>query len=186
MLVIENCIVSEDIKEVKFCCNLQKCKGACCVEGDAGAPLEKSEVKLLKKLMPKIKPFLNEKGLKEIEKHGISDIDVTGQLCTRIINGKDCIFLIYEDDIAKCAIEKAFEKGKIDFQKPISCHLYPIRVQDYSEFIALNYHSWDVCKCALEEGKEKNIPLYVMLKEPLIRRFGDKWYRELIMQIEGE
>ncbi|MPL79606.1 hypothetical protein SDC9_25490 [bioreactor metagenome] len=186
MIVVENCIISEDIRDVKFCCNLQKCKGMCCVEGDAGAPLEKNEVKLLKKLLPKIKPYLTEKGLKEIENYGVSDLDVTGELCTRIIDDKDCVFLIYENDIAKCAIEKAYEEGKIDFQKPISCHLYPIRVQNYGEFSALNYHAWDICKSALIEGKERNVPLYIMLKVPLIRKFGEKWYDELISQIENK
>lgn len=183
MLVVGNCIVSEDIGDLKFCCNLKKCKGMCCVEGDAGAPLEKEEVKLLKKLLSKIKPYLTEKGLKEIEKQGVSDIDVTGELCTRIINGKDCVFLTYEGNIAKCAIERAFEDGKIEFKKPISCHLYPIRVQNYGEFFAVNYHAWDICSSALEEGIEKNVHMYKMLREPLIRKFGEHWYDELIMQI---
>lgn len=186
MLVVGNSIVSEDIRDVKFYCNLQNCKGMCCVEGDAGAPLEKDEVKLINKLLPKIKPYLTPKGLEEIEKEGISDIDVTGELCTRIIDDKDCVFLTYDGDIAKCAIERAYEDKKIDFKKPISCHLYPIRVQDYGEFQAVNYHAWDICESALIEGERLNIPMYKMLREPLIRKFGNHWYEELIMQIEDK
>jgi len=184
MLVVENCIVSEDIRDVKFCCNLQNCKGMCCVDGDCGAPLEKEEMKMLKKLLPKIKPYLTEKGLDEINKYGVSDIDITGELSTRIVDGKDCVFLTYEGEIAKCAIEKAYEEKKIDFQKPISCHLYPIRVQNYGEFFAVNYHAWDICKSALNEGVMQDLPLYKMLKVPLIRKFGEKWYDELISQIK--
>lgn len=186
MLVVQNTIVSEDIKYVKFSCNLEKCKGRCCVEGDAGAPLEKEEVKILKKILPKVKPYLTEKGIKEIEKNGVSAIDFSGELCTRLIDDKDCVFLSYDDDIAKCGIEKAFEDGKVDFQKPISCHLYPIRLSNYNEFTALNYHVWDVCKPAIEDGEIINLPLYKMLKTPLIRRFGEKWYEELITQIKED
>ena len=186
MLVVGNSIVSEDIRDVMFCCNLQHCKGMCCVEGDAGAPLEKDEVKQIKKLLPKIKPYLTIEGLIEIEKAGISDIDITGELCTRIIDEKDCVFLTYDGEIAKCAIEKAYEDKVINFRKPISCHLYPIRVQDYGEFQAVNYHAWDICNSALEEGKNQNIPIYKMLKEPLIRKFGKHWYDELIVQIEDK
>ena len=184
MLVVQNAIVSEDIKYIKFCCDLQKCKGSCCVEGDAGAPLEREEVKILKKLLPKVKPYLTEKGIIEIEKNGVSDIDFTGGLCTRLIEGKDCVFLSYDGDIAKCAIERAYEDGKVDFQKPISCHLYPIRIENYGEFIAVNYHAWDVCKPALVQGEIIDLPLYKLLKTPLIRRFGEKWYQELIVEIE--
>lgn len=184
MLVVQNCIVSEDIKYVNFLCDLEKCKGSCCVEGDAGAPLEKEEVKILKKILPIIKPYLTEKGIKEIENNGVSDVDFTGDLCTRLIEGKDCVFLSYDGDIAKCAIERAFEDGKVDFQKPISCHLYPIRIENYGEFTAVNYHVWDVCRPAVIQGEKLKLPLYVMLKTPLIRKFGENWYQELITQIE--
>ena len=139
---------------------------------------------MLKKLLPKIKPYLTEKGLDEINKYGVSDIDIIGGLSTRIVDGKDCVFLTYEGEIAKCAIEKAYEEKKIDFQKPISCHLYPIRVQNYGEFFAVNYHAWDICKSALNEGVIQDLPLYKMLKVPLIRKFGEKWYDELISQIK--
>ena len=184
MLVVQNSIVSEDIKYVNFCCDLLKCQGKCCVEGDAGATLEKEEVKILKKILPQIKPYLTEKGIKEIEINGVSDIDITGDLCTRLIDSKDCVFLSYDGEIAKCAIERAYEDGKVDFQKPISCHLYPIRVENYGEFIAVNYHVWDVCKSAVIKGEKQKLPLYKMLKTPLIRKFGEKWYEELILQIE--
>ena len=142
--------------------------------------------KILKKILPKVKPYLTEKGIKEIEKNGVSAIDFSGELCTRLIDDKDCVFLSYDDDIAKCGIEKAFEDGKVDFQKPISCHLYPIRLSNYNEFTALNYHVWDVCKPAIEDGEIINLPLYKMLKTPLIRRFGEKWYEELITQIKED
>lgn len=183
MLVVGNSIVSDNIKDVKFCCNLSLCKGMCCVQGDAGAPLEKKEIKIIENYYSKIKPYMTKEGIEEVDKYGIDDEDISGELCTRIIDGKDCVFLTLDNDIAMCAIEKAYLDNVIDFRKPISCHLYPIRVQDYGEFQAVNYHEWDICKSALEEGEKQGTPLYVILKEPLVRKFGQKWYDELLAQI---
>lgn len=183
MLLVGECIVSEDIKDVKFCCDLSKCKGCCCVEGDAGAPLLKEEIKIIEDRLAEIKPFMREEGVKLIE-NGFWEEDFEGDLCTKIIEGRECVFLKYENDIALCAIEQAYRQGKIDFCKPISCHLYPIRVKDYGEFQALNYHKWDICKDAV--NAKNALPLYKMLKEPLIRRFSEQWYDELIRVIEQE
>ncbi|MEE0976118.1 MAG: DUF3109 family protein [Bacteroidales bacterium] len=183
MLLVGECIVSEDIKDVKFCCDLSKCKGCCCVEGDAGAPLLKEEIKIIEDRLAEIKPFMREEGVKMIE-NGFWDEDFEGDLCTKIIEGRECVFLKYENDIALCAIEQAYRQGKIDFCKPISCHLYPIRVKDYGEFQALNYHKWDICKDAV--NSKNALPLYKMLKEPLIRRFSEQWYDELLRVIEQE
>ncbi|MEE1097199.1 MAG: DUF3109 family protein [Bacteroidales bacterium] len=183
MLLVGECIVSEDVKTTSFCCDLSKCKGCCCVEGDAGAPLLKEELPVIEKLLPQIKPYMNQEGIEAI-KDGFWEKDTDGDLCTKIIEGRDCAFVVYENDIALCAIERAYRDGKIDFQKPISCHLYPIRVKDYGEFQALNYHRWDICKDALKN--EKAEPLYKVLKEPLIRRFSEKWYEELVWVIENQ
>lgn len=186
MILVGNCIISDDIKDIEFCCNLDACKGACCIEGDAGAPLLKSELDIISENIKDIIPYLNKESVNDIEKHGFYEYDFTGELCTRLINEKDCVFVVYEGDTAYCGIEKAFREGKLDFIKPISCHLYPIRVVDYGEFQALNYHKWEICSPALEKGKDLRLPLYKFLKEPLIRRFGDKWYKELLNQIDNK
>lgn len=186
MILVGNSIVSDDIKDVKFSCNLSVCKGECCVQGDAGAPLLDNEVEIINNFLSDILPYLSDKSIKEIEKHGFYEYDISGELCTRIISNRECVFQVLEDGISYCGIEKAYREGKIDFLKPISCDLYPIRVLDYGDFSALNYHKWDICSSALEKGKKLSIPLYEFLKEPLIRRFGDKWYKELLSEIDHE
>lgn len=183
MLLVGECIVSEDIKDVKFCCDLSKCKGCCCVEGDAGAPLLKEEIKVIGDLLEEIKPFMCEEGLEMLEE-GFWEKDFDGDLCTKIIDGRECVFVKYENGVALCAIEQAYNQGKIGFRKPVSCHLYPIRVKDYGEFQALNYHKWEVCKDAV--NREGALPLYKMLKEPLVRRFSEQWYDELERVVEQE
>jgi hypothetical protein len=179
MLQIENSILSLDILEKKFACNLKKCKGACCVHGDSGAPLEDEEAELLRKIYPKLKPFLREKGIQAIEQQGTSVIDSDGDKVTPLVNGRECAYVIFDGIVAKCGIEKAFENKAVTFQKPVSCHLYPIRVTKYSSFDALNYHQWDICKHAITNGKEKDIPLYIYLAAPLIRKYGEEWYSQL-------
>jgi hypothetical protein len=186
MLVVGNSIVSEDIKDIKFCCNISLCKGMCCIEGDYGAPITKQEKKIIKDNLNSILPYLNDVEKKEIKEKNFFDFDNDNELCTRIINGKDCVFVTKnEKGIPICAIQKAYMDKKISFIKPISCHLYPLRIQDYDGFSTVNYQMWDVCKTALLEGEKKDVPLYKFLKEPLIRRFGEKWYKELLEQIEN-
>ncbi|MDE5420389.1 DUF3109 family protein [Labilibaculum sp. DW002] len=179
MLQIGNAIVSLDVIEKKFICDFAKCKGACCVEGDSGAPLDDDEKAILEEIYPDIKEYLNEKGIAEIEKQGTSVIDSDGDLVTPIINDKECVYTVFENGLALCGIEKAFLDGKISYRKPISCSLYPIRIQKYEEFDAVNYNKWKICAPARELGFKMGTPVYKFLKDPLIRKYGEDWYEEL-------
>lgn len=180
MFQLGKTIVSEDILEKEFVCNLSKCKGACCVKGEAGAPLDKSEVDILKEIYPKVKPLLRSEGIKAIEEQGTSIVSDFGELETPLVNGEECAYVTFdENNITKCGIEEAYNKGLVDWRKPISCYLYPVRVKDYSEFSAVNYHKWDICDDACSLGKELKMPVYKFTKEALIRKFGDDWYLEL-------
>lgn len=180
MFQLGKTIVSEDIIDKDFVCNLSACKGACCVEGDAGAPLNKEEVETLKAIYPKVKPFLRQEGIAAIEAQGTSIVTSYGELETPLVNGAECAYVIFDKNgMALCGIEEAYNKGKVDWKKPISCHLYPIRVKDYSEFSGVNYEKWDICDDACTLGKELKVPVYKFVKEALIRRFGEDWYAEL-------
>jgi hypothetical protein len=179
MLQIENTLVSLDLIEKKFCCHLERCMGVCCVKGDAGAPLNEEEVKLLPKIFDKIKPFLRPEGVKAIEKQGTHVIDNDGEPVTTLVNGEECAYAIFEKGIAKCGIEKAFNEGVIDFQKPVSCHLYPVRIRKYENFLAVNYDTWEICDPARKYGDKIGVPVYVFVKDALIRRFGGDWYKQL-------
>ena len=174
MVQIDDVIVSLDVFREKFLCDLNACKGECCIEGDAGAPVELEEV------LPVIWDSLSPEAQEVINRQGVVYTDQDDDLVTSIVNGKDCVFTCYDEKgFCYCAIEKAFREGKCNFYKPISCHLYPIRVSDYGPYKALNYHRWDVCKAAVLLGKKENLPVYKFLKEPLIRKFGSDWYEEL-------
>lgn len=181
MIQIEDKLISEEIFSEEFVCNLSKCKGICCVEGDAGAPLDKEEAQILENIYDKIKPYLTPQGIEAIEKQGKWEIDPNdGEYVTPLINNAECAYVTYDErGYTKCAIEKAYEDGVIDWQKPISCHLYPIRVTEYSSFTALNYHEWEVCSDACTLGKELQVPVYKFLKTPLIRKYGESFYSEL-------
>lgn len=180
MFQLGKTIVSEDIIEKDFVCNLSACKGACCIDGDAGAPLEKEETKILEDIYPKVKPFLRKEGIKAIEDQGTSTVSEDGELETPLIDGADCAYVIFDEkNVALCAIEKAYNQGEIDFKKPISCHLYPVRVKEYSEFSAVNYHHWQICDDACTLGKELQVPVYKFVKQALIRKFGEDWYEDL-------
>jgi Protein of unknown function (DUF3109) len=180
MIQIEDTIVSFDLIEEQFVCNLTACKGICCVEGDAGAPLETEEVEQLELVLPMIKDKLSKKSLEVIARQGVSYIDEDGEPVTSIVDGKECVFTFWDEGgVCKCAIEQAYKEGKIQHNKPMSCHLYPVRLQKYNEFTAVNYHRWMVCDCAREHGKTLSVPVYKFLKEPLIRKFGSEWYQAL-------
>jgi len=180
MFQIDDKIISDDIFEVKFACDLNACKGWCCVEGDAGAPLTEDEALILDEIFPKIKRYLPDKALKTIEKKGLYEYDEDGDLVTTTVNDKECVFAYFDNNgIVKCAIEKAYFDGVVDFRKPISCHLYPIRLKNYEEFVAINYDKQKICNVALIKGKKENIPLFKFLKEPLIRKFGEEFYSGL-------
>jgi len=180
MFQLGKTIVSEDILEKEFVCNLHACKGACCIEGEAGAPLTNEETVQLESLYPKVKPFLRKEGINAIESQGTHIISPLGELETPLVEGKECAYVTFTDSgIASCGIEDAFNAGAIDFRKPISCHLYPVRVQDYSEFAAVNYHKWPICDDACSLGAELGVPVYKFVKDALIRKFGKDWYSEL-------
>lgn len=180
MFQLGKTIVSEEIIQKDFVCNLTACKGACCIDGEAGAPLEKEEVDKLEEIYPLVKKYLREEGVAAIEMQGTSIEHENGELETPLIDGADCAYVIKDDKgTAKCGIEQAYNDGVVDWKKPISCHLYPIRVQEYTEFSAVNYHRWDICDDACTLGAELKVPIYVFVKDALIRKFGVDWYSDL-------
>ena len=184
MIIHENTLVSEEIFSNEFVCNLEKCKGACCVEGDWGAPLDKDEIKVIEKNLDSILPYLTKEGKKIIEENGFHELDSDGDPVTQCIDGRDCVFAVREKGVYKCGIEKAWQEGKSDFRKPVSCHLYPIRILKSPEFEMLNYNRWEICAPACKLGQTLKVPLYVFLKEALIRKYGTEWY-DGIEQIAG-
>ena len=180
MLIVEDVILSEQILERKFACQLDKCKGACCLEGDAGAPLLHSELTEIGSRIEAIKPFMTEESLALLDKNGFYTRDSEGDLVTECHGAGACIFVRFtETGITQCAIEQAHAAGTIDYKKPISCHLYPIRAKKYGSYLAMNYHDWDICGDACKAGSEMNVPVYVFLKEALTRKMGAKWYTAL-------
>ncbi len=183
MIAVENTLISDDILNVKFLCDIEKCHGACCVEGDAGAPLEEEEIALIEDAIDEIKPFMVPDGIEMIEKNGAFDYDIYGHFVTPLVHDRECAFVYFENDIARCAIEKAYQEGKIPFAKPISCNLYPIRISGYNTLEALNYHEWPICHDALKCGKKNNVPLYIFLKDALVRKYGKGWYDKLVETI---
>jgi hypothetical protein len=180
MIQIGKTLVSEEIIDTDFVCNINACKGQCCIDGDAGAPLEEDELIILKEIYPKIKPYLRLEGVKAIESQGVYIKTDDGELETPLINNAECAYVIYDDkNVALCAIEEAYNQGKISWKKPISCHLYPVRVKKYTEFYGVNYDKWSICDDACDLGKELQIPIYKFVKQALIRKFGNDWYDEL-------
>lgn len=182
MFQIGKTLVSEELLSEEFVCNLSKCKGICCVEGDAGAPLDDDELDILDDIYEDVKPFLRQEGIESIEQQGKYTFDEDGDWTTPLVNGKECAYLIFDDKgYSKCGIEKAYDAGAIDYKKPISCHLYPVRVKKYSNFTAVNYHVWNICSDACTLGKELKINVATFTKDALIRKFGEDWYDELML-----
>lgn len=179
MVQVGDVIVSFDVLREKFSCDLDACKGACCVEGDAGAPVTFDEIAEIESLLPDIEDDLTPEARAIIARQGVAYTDPTGDLVTSIVEGKDCVFCMKKDGMTLCAIEKAWREGRTSFMKPVSCHLYPIRVSHFGQYYALNYNRWDICKAAVIKGEKDGIPIYRFLREPLIRRFGQAWYDEL-------
>lgn len=180
MFQIGDAIVTSDIIEEHFLCDLSACKGECCVEGESGAPLTNEEVDILENILPHVWNDLSCEAQLIIKEQGVAYKDHDGDMVTSIVNGKDCVFTYYDEKgICKCAIEKAHREGRIDFYKPVSCHLYPIRLDKYKDYTAVNYHRWRVCKAAVALGNKQGLKIYQFLKEPLIRQFGKEWYEEL-------
>jgi len=180
IIEIDDKLVSQDIFDKHFVCNLSACKGACCVEGDDGAPLTMEEVDLIENHLDDIKPYMTQKGIDVVDEKGVFYMDRINEPVTSLVNGKDCVFVTIDDQgITKCGIEQAYREDKIPFNKPISCHLYPIRVTKYAKFESLNYDRWPICKPACSLGESLQVPIYKFLKEPLIRKYGKEFYEEL-------
>lgn len=185
MLEIKDTLVSLDLAERFFCCDLEKCLGQCCIEGDAGAPITPDEQAKIEKILPEIWDDLLPAARREIEENGVAYIDEEGDLVTSIIEGKNCVFTTYgAGGMCLCAIEKAYREGRVDFKKPASCSLYPVRLTRYPSFTAVNYHRWKICRCAEVLGRAEKIRLYQFLKGPLTDYFGKEWYDELALACE--
>lgn len=180
IIQVGNVLVSPDIFTEKFCCDLDKCKGQCCVEGDAGAPVTLDEIGGIEDSLDTVWTDMSASAQAIVDKQGAAYVDQEGDLVTSIVNGKDCVFTCYENGCCLCALERAYRAKKTDFVKPISCALYPIRVKAFNnDTFGINYNRWDVCKDAVIKGKELNLPVYMFLEGPLTRRFGVEWYKEL-------
>lgn len=173
-------VVSLDLVERYFHCDLDDCHGECCIEGDAGAPLTAEEAESLERLLPRILPYLHENARCVVEREGMSYVDEEGDLVTQLVDGANCVFTTFgPGGVCLCALEKARREGETDFFKPISCALYPVRLKEYDGFTAVNYHRWKICKGAEVMGRAKGVRAYEFLREPLVRRFGQEWYDEL-------
>ena len=181
MLVeLNNKLISSEIFERKFICDISACKGSCCVKGDAGAPIEPDEIIKIANDLDKIKPFMRPEIASKISKTNFHYCINKDEQMVSLNKGKECVFVTFDSNgISKCSIEMAFREGKTSFLKPISCHLYPIRVQNYESMTAVNYHSWSICSDACSLGESLKVPVYVFVKTALIRKFGEKWYSEL-------
>ena len=180
ILDVGGILISSDILTERFCCDYEKCKGICCVEGDAGAPVTLDEIAGIEDALDTVWRDLSAQAQSVIDRHGVAYTDQEGDLVTSIVRGKDCVFTCYDGDSCLCALEKAFRAGKTSFCKPVSCALYPIRVKEFGNgVVGLNYNRWKICEDAIKKGQALDLPLYRFLKEPLIRRFGEAWYQEL-------
>lgn len=185
MLQIQNTIVTLDLAEEFFCCDLEKCLGACCIEGDAGAPVTIEEVAKIEEALPVVEPEMLPRAVEEVRRNGVAYVDQEGDLVTTILDGRNCAFTCYAPGgICLCALEKAFREGKTGFKKPASCSLYPLRLTTYPTFTAVNYHRWKICRDAVANGRKKGIRLYQFLRGPLTERFGQEWYDELAQACE--
>lgn len=180
MIAIGKTLVSDELLEEHFVCDLSKCKGACCVEGDSGAPLEEDEMQEIDAYFPVIREMLPAEALNSIDQFGLYLKDRDGDLVTPLVNGyRECVYTLFENGIAKCAFEKAYFEGKIPWRKPVSCHLYPVRISKMKDYDAVNYDRWSVCAPACSLGNSLKVPVYRFLKDALVRKYGEEWYTEL-------
>jgi hypothetical protein len=181
MIEIGKTLCSHDLIEKQFVCDLNACKGACCVEGDAGAPLEADEVAILEEIYPKVKPYLNEAGIQAIEAQGTSiKDDWDGEMVTPLVNNAECAYTIFnKEGMALCGIEQAYRDGVVDWPKPVSCHLYPVRIKSYQNFDAVNYDRWEICSDACSLGEALKIPVHRFTKDGLVRKYGLEWWETL-------
>lgn len=179
MIQIDDKIISSEILEKEFCCDIVQCKGLCCVHGSSGAPVSAEEAVIIENILDDVKPYMVPAGIDAVELLGTTVTDIDGDIVTPLVDDKECAYVVFENGIATCAIEKAWLNKKVDFRKPISCHLYPIRVKDYETFSALNYDVWDVCAPARKLGESKGIPVYRFLKDAIIRAYGEDFFKQL-------
>ncbi len=180
MIQIDDKLLSIDLFQTKYVCDIGCCKGQCCIEGDSGAPLDDAETDVLEQIYPQVRPYLTEQEQAEIERQGKWVVDSDGDKVTPLVNNAECVYTYRTDDGTwMCAIERAYRDGKIDFMKPISCHLYPIRITRYRTFEAVNLHEWDVCKAAFALGQKLDVPVFRFLKTPIIRKYGQAFYDEM-------
>ncbi len=187
MLIIDKVVIASDVISDEFVCDLHKCKGACCVEGENGAPLQEDELDKIDEVIEVVKPYLSQEAIDVLQGEGGYEIDEDGDYAVTAINGRECAFAFYDDKgILKCSIEQAHKDGKTDFQKPISCHMYPIRVQKLEGHEALNYERWHICSPACDLGQELKVPVYKFLREALTRRYGQAWYEKLEKTVQAK
>ncbi|MFM7725579.1 MAG: DUF3109 family protein [Flavobacteriales bacterium] len=181
MIIVGQTLVSEDLFEEQFVCDLNACKGACCIEGESGAPLEQDELLHIEENLDAVRPFMREEGIRALEEKGAYTVDSDGDFVTSLVgNHGECVFVTFDEKgIAKCALEQAYNRGVTNWKKPISCHLYPVRLANLTEYVAVNYHRWQVCEPACACGKALKVPVFRFLKDPLTRRFGEAWYADL-------
>jgi len=185
MFIVGDTIVSEDFADHCFVCDLEKCHGACCVQGDAGAPLNKDELEILDRILPDIEPFLTKQGKEAIMQYGAWIKSGDEEFGTPLSNSLECAYAYFSNGYVQCAIEQAWMLKLIDFRKPLSCHLYPARLSEFKDFTAVNYHQWHICINAIEKGEKDGVKLYEFLKEPLIRKFGKEWYNDLVESVKN-
>ena len=185
MLEIGKTIISLDLIRSNFTCDLQACKGACCVIGDSGAPLHTGEAEKLAEIYPMLVPYLREESVLTIENQGTSVKDIEGDTVTPLNEGKECVYAIFEEGVARCAIEKAFIDGVISFRKPVSCYLYPVRIKKYLHYDAVNYDRWDICRPAIILGDELQMPVYCFVQDALVAHYGKHWFRQLEIAAEN-
>ena len=183
MFVVDDVLISDDVVEAAFSCNLSACRGACCVQGASGAPLEESELAEVEAVLESVRPKLRPEALEVIEKEGVWEELARGHYATTCVGDAECVFVKYDGPVSKCAIQEAYFEGKVSFEKPISCHLYPIRVRPLGEFEALNYEQIDICSPGRKHGDQMGIGLAEMLERPLTRKYGEDWYRQFLLMV---
>ena len=184
MFAVGNVLVTDELLDAPFSCHLGMCKGGCCVQGDSGAPLDPDERRELEAILPEVRKYLRPEAIEIIEKDGVWEEIEPQRYATTCVDNAECVFVTYEGPIARCAIEKAYLKGKISFRKPVSCHLYPLRADQFGDVEALNYEQIPLCKPAIQNGAQLNIQLRDFLREPLVRKYGEAWYEQFCLACE--
>lgn len=179
MIEIGDTLISTAIFSEQFVCDIANCHGDCCIEGDGGAPVKDEEIPQIEAALPAAMPYMSDAGIAVVKEQGVVYKDADGENLTSLVPSKECVFAYKKNGSWQCALETAFNAGKSDFRKPISCYLYPVRVKKHRKFTAVEYHEWGICKCACENGAKLKVPVYKFLREPLIAAFGKAWYSEL-------